>query len=98
MNPMNLRPSRHAPSPAALPTALRIVCGFNAVVWLIAQPPWSSPGPLATGSAACGALLWAALAIGGNRTPRARQFATGVGVAYLASLVAVLVARAAAGG
>ncbi|KFN48986.1 hypothetical protein [Arenimonas composti] len=80
------------PHPAALPLPLRIVCGFNAIVWLVATPPWSAPGALAAGSAAVGAALWAALAIGGNRTRIAQQLATGIGVGYLLSLVAVRVA------
>lgn len=85
------------PDAGTLSPAIRAVCAGNAVVWLLAQPPWSGSGLPATASTLAGTALWAALAAGGNRPGRTRRITAGIAFAYLGSLVVKLVADALAG-
>lgn len=91
--PMNHSPGpRGEPDGATLSTSLRVICVGNAVVWLIAQPPWFEAAPLSTASAIGGAVMWALLGIGGNRPGRVRGATLFVASAYLGMMVAKLLA------
>lgn len=82
--------SASAPDPMQLSRPLRIICMFNATVWLIAHPikaesdAWSAFGSL------LGAAFWAALAAWGNRAgwPRRATLAMALAcAAYLATRI-----------
>lgn len=52
---------------AQLPPAFRIICLFNALVWVIARPPWFQSDAVSVASALAGAGMWTLLGLWGNR-------------------------------
>lgn len=77
--------------PGLLSRPLRVICVFNSVVWLVAQPPWFQAGALTTAGAIAGAAMWALLGFGGNRPGWVRSATVLVAGAYLGMLVGRIV-------
>lgn len=73
---------------ASFSIALRVVFVLNAIVWLIAQPPWHAANALATGTAIAGAAMWLVLGLGGNRPGWRRKLTLLAASYYLGMLVA----------